>query len=196
MFIDYSGDRLGIVDPHTGEIREAELFVATLGASNYTYAEVTWTQQLEDWIGSHVRALNFIGGCIEILVPDNLKSGVHKADFYDPVLDRTYGEMAAHLLHGDHPGTQTPAPRQGEGRAVGTPGAALDPGTAAQPAAVQPRRSESRHRRAARRPEQQAIQEAARLSPQHLRGARSPGTSPTARKALPLRAVEGCPCRH
>ncbi len=68
LFIDYSGNRLGIVDPHTGEIREAELFVATLGASNYTYAEVTWTQQLEDWIGSHVRALNFIGGCVEIVV--------------------------------------------------------------------------------------------------------------------------------
>ncbi|MGF6937815.1 transposase [Paraburkholderia sp. UCT70] len=96
LFIDYSGNRLGIVDPHTGEIREAEVFVATLGASNYTYAEVTWTQQLEDWIGSHVRALNFIGGCPEILVPDNLRSGVHKADFYDPVLNRTYGEMAAH----------------------------------------------------------------------------------------------------
>jgi transposase len=96
LFIDYSGNRLGIIDPHTGEIREAELFVATLGASNYTYAEATWTQQLEDWIGSHVRAFNFFGGCVEILVPDNLRSGVHKADFYDPVLNRTYGEMAAH----------------------------------------------------------------------------------------------------
>lgn len=68
LFIDYSGNRLGIVNPHTGEIREAEVFVATLGASNYTYAEVTWTQQLEDWIGSHVRALSYIGGCVEILV--------------------------------------------------------------------------------------------------------------------------------
>src|SRR6201993_773516 len=72
LFIDYSGNRLGIVDPHTGEIREVELFVATLVASNYTYAEATWTQQLPDWIGSHVRAFNFFGGCVEILVPDNL----------------------------------------------------------------------------------------------------------------------------
>jgi transposase len=96
LFIDYSGNKLGIVDPNTGEIREAELFVATLGASNYTYAEVTWTQQLPDWIGSHVRALTFFGGCVEILVPDNLKSGVHKASFYDPVVNRTYGEMATH----------------------------------------------------------------------------------------------------
>ncbi|WP_455289862.1 IS21 family transposase, partial [Cupriavidus necator] len=96
LFIDYSGNKLAIVDPHTGEIREAELFVATLGASSYTYAEATWTQQLEDWIGSHVRALKFFGGCAEILVPDNLKSGVHKADFYDPVLNRTYGDLAKH----------------------------------------------------------------------------------------------------
>ncbi|AET95147.1 Integrase catalytic region (plasmid) [Burkholderia sp. YI23] len=96
LFIDYSGNKLGIVDPNTGEIREAEMFIATLGASNYTYAEVTWTQQLPDWIGSHVRALTFFGGCVEILVPDNLKSGVHKASFYDPVVNRTYGEMATH----------------------------------------------------------------------------------------------------
>ncbi|KVR67511.1 IS21 family transposase [Burkholderia ubonensis] len=96
LFVDYSGNKLGIVDPHTGEIREAELFVATLGASNYTYAEATWSQQLEDWIGSHVRAFTFLGGCVEIVVPDNLKSGVHKPDFYDPILNRTYGEMAAY----------------------------------------------------------------------------------------------------
>ncbi len=87
MFVDYSGNKLGIVDPHTGEIREAELFVATLGASNCTYAEATWTQQLEDWIGSHVRAFAFLGGCVEIVVPDNLKSGVHKPDFYYPILN-------------------------------------------------------------------------------------------------------------
>jgi transposase len=58
---------------------------------------VTWTQQLYDWIGSHVRALTFLGGCVKIIVPDNLKkSGVHKASFYDPVINRTYGEMASH----------------------------------------------------------------------------------------------------
>jgi transposase len=96
LFIDYSGTKLGIVDAHTGEIREAELFVAVLGASNYTFIEATWTQQLPDWIGSHVRALNFLGACPEILVPDNLKSGVHKASFYDPTVNRTYGEMASH----------------------------------------------------------------------------------------------------
>ncbi len=64
--------------------------------SNYTYAEATWTQQLPDWIGSHVRTFEFIGGCPEIVVPDNLKSGVHKPSFYDPLINRTYGAMAAH----------------------------------------------------------------------------------------------------
>lgn len=70
LFVDYSGDRIAIIDTATGEIREAELFVAVLGASNYTYAEATWTQQLPDWIGSHVRTFEFIGGCPEIVVPD------------------------------------------------------------------------------------------------------------------------------
>ncbi|MDR6496831.1 IS21 family transposase [Paraburkholderia sp. DD10] len=96
LFVDYSGDRIAIIDAQTGEIRDAELFVAVLGASNYTYAEATWTQQLPDWIGSHVRTFEFIGGCTEIVVPDNLKSGVHKPSFYDPIVNRTYGAMASH----------------------------------------------------------------------------------------------------
>lgn len=96
LFVDYSGDRIAIIDAQTGEIRDAELFVAVLGASNYTYAEATWTQQLPDWIGSHVRTFEFIGGCTEIVVPDNLKSGVHKPSFYDPIVNRAYGAMASH----------------------------------------------------------------------------------------------------
>jgi transposase len=72
------------------------LFVAVLGASNYTYAEATWTQQSSDWIGSHIRTFEFMGGCPEIVTPDNLKSGVHKPSFYDPIINRTYGEMASH----------------------------------------------------------------------------------------------------
>jgi transposase len=96
LFVDYSGDRIAIINAQTGEIRDAELFVAVLGASNYTYAEATWTQQLPDWIGSHVRTFEFIGGCTEIVVPDNLKSGVHKPSFYDPIVNRAYGAMASH----------------------------------------------------------------------------------------------------
>ncbi|WP_213780706.1 IS21 family transposase [Caballeronia sp. dw_276] len=96
LFVDYSGDKVAIINAETGEIREAELFVAVLGASNYTYAEATWTQQSSDWIGSHIRTFEFMGGCPEIVTPDNLKSGVHKPSFYDPIINRTYGEMASH----------------------------------------------------------------------------------------------------
>jgi transposase len=99
-FVDYSGKRIGIVDPTTGEIHEAEIFVGVLGASNLTYAEATWTQQLPDWIGAHVRMFRFFGGVPKLLVPDNLKSGVIKASFYDPEINRTYGAMAAHYSVG------------------------------------------------------------------------------------------------
>jgi transposase len=95
-FVDYSGKRIGIADPETGEVREAEIFVGVLGASNLTYAEATWTQSLPDWTGAHVRMLRFFGGAPKLLVPDNLKSGVNKASFYDPEINRTYGAMAAH----------------------------------------------------------------------------------------------------
>lgn len=96
LFVDYSGKKLGIINPDTGEIREAELFVAALGVSGYTFAELTWTQKLPDWIGSHVRAFAFYNGVVEILVPDNLKSGVLKANFYEPQINETYQEMARH----------------------------------------------------------------------------------------------------
>ena len=95
-FVDYSGKRVPIADPKTGEVREAEIFVGVLGASNYTYAEATWTQQLSDWIASHVRMFDFYQGVPRLLVPDNLKSGVHKASFYDPEINRSYGKMADH----------------------------------------------------------------------------------------------------
>ena len=95
-FVDYSGKKVPIADPKTGEIREAEIFVGVLGASNYTYAEATWTQQLSDWIASHVRMFDFYQGAPRLLVPDNLKSGVKKASFYDPEINRSYGKMADH----------------------------------------------------------------------------------------------------
>lgn len=96
LFVDYAGQTLPIIDGATGEIRQAQLFVAVLGASNYTYAEATWTQKLPDWIASHVRAFEFLGGVPEVLVPDNLKSGVKHASFYDPDLNPTYRDLAAH----------------------------------------------------------------------------------------------------
>jgi len=96
LFVDYSGKRQEICDPLTGEVRMAEIFVAVLGASNYTFAEVTWSQTLPDWIGSHIRLFRHIGGVTRLLVPDNLKSGVNKASFYDPEINRSYGRMTEH----------------------------------------------------------------------------------------------------
>jgi transposase len=94
LFVDYAGHTIPIVNQHTGEIHEAQIFVAVLGASNYTYAEATWTQNLSDWIGSHRRAFEFIGGSPQVVVPDNLKSGVSKAHLYDPDINPTYQEFA------------------------------------------------------------------------------------------------------
>jgi transposase len=96
VFVDYSGKKIAIVDPTTGEVRDAEIFVAVLGASNYTFAEATWTQGLQDWIEAHVRMFRFFCGCPRLVVPDNLKSGVHKASFYDPEINRSYAMMAVH----------------------------------------------------------------------------------------------------
>jgi len=95
-FVDYGGTTLEVVDGTTGEVRECQLFVAVLGASSYTYAEATFSQRLVDWIGSHVRAFGFFGGVTAQTVSDNLRSGVSKACFYEPAVNRTYSEMAAH----------------------------------------------------------------------------------------------------
>ncbi len=95
-FVDYAGQTVPVVDRETGEARAAEIFVAVLGASNYTFVEATWTQSLPDWIGSHQRAFTFFGGVSETLVPDNLKTGVTHPHRYEPDVNRTYAEMAAH----------------------------------------------------------------------------------------------------
>lgn len=79
LFIDYCGPTVAVVNPQTGEIRQAQIFVAVLGASNYTYCEATWTQSLPDWLGAHVRLFDFLGGVPALLVPDNLLCGApHK----------------------------------------------------------------------------------------------------------------------
>jgi len=96
LFVDYAGHTAEVVDRRTGEIRQAQIFVAVLGASNYTYAEATWSQQLPDWTGSHVRAFAFLGGTSEIIVPDNLRSAVTKAHRYEPDLNPTYTDLANH----------------------------------------------------------------------------------------------------
>ena len=97
-FVDYSGKQVPIINRATGEVRMAEIFVAVLGASSLTYAEATWTQTLPDWIGAHVRMFRFFGAAPRLLVPDNLKSAIHKASFvtaasWPPVI-RVDGRLA------------------------------------------------------------------------------------------------------
>jgi transposase len=89
-----------ITDPVTGEVRTAEIFVAVLDASSLTYAEVTWTQTLPDLIGARVRMFRFWGVVPRLLVSDNLKSAIHKASFYNPEVNRSYGMMAPHYSVG------------------------------------------------------------------------------------------------
>lgn len=96
LFVDYAGQTAEVLDGGTGEIRAAQVFVAVLGASNYTYAEATWTQGLPDWAGSHVRALEFLGGVPRSIVPDNLRAAVLRADWYEPGINPTYRDLAAH----------------------------------------------------------------------------------------------------
>lgn len=95
-FVDYSGKCPSYFEPQTGERVEVELFVAVLGASNYTYLEVTATQQVPDFVASHVRAYAYFDGVTEITVPDQLKSAVVKSCRYEPGIQRTYAAMAEH----------------------------------------------------------------------------------------------------
>ena len=96
LFVDYAGQTVEVINADTGEVKEAQIFVAVLGASSYTFAEAAWSQSLPDWIGSHERAFGFFGGVPELVIPDNLKSGVSKACRYEPDLNPTYQDMANH----------------------------------------------------------------------------------------------------
>jgi transposase len=96
LFVDFAGHTMEVIDGATGEVRKAEIFVAVLGASSYTYAEATWSQMLPDWIAAHVNALGFFGGVTQQIVCDNLRSGITRACFYEPMVNRTYAGMAAH----------------------------------------------------------------------------------------------------
>jgi transposase len=96
LFVDWAGDTVPLFDAATGQERHAHIFVAALGASNYTYAEGRWTEMLPDWIGAHVNALAAIGGVPKALVPDNLKAGITKPSRYEPGINRTYQDLADH----------------------------------------------------------------------------------------------------
>ena len=122
-----------VIDRLTGEIRMAQIFVAVLGASSFTFARASWTQALPDWIDAHVRAFEAIGGVPELVVPDNTKTAIVKASFYDPQINRTYAEMAAHYGTAILPARPQKAARQGQGRAGGADRRALAAGPAPAP---------------------------------------------------------------
>jgi len=94
--VDYAGDTVPILNPSTGEIIEAQLFVAAMSYSSYFYAEFTLTQQQEDFIGSHNRMFYYFGGVPKYLIPDNCKTAVTKSERYDPVINHTYQDMCVH----------------------------------------------------------------------------------------------------
>jgi len=96
LFVDYCGPTMTIVNPDTGEYREAQIFVAVLGASNYTFACASWSQKQADWLHAHVKAFEFFGGVPELVVPDNLKSAVRKTHRYDPDINPSYQQLASH----------------------------------------------------------------------------------------------------
>ena len=98
LFIDYAGQTVPIINPENGLVElEAQIFIAAMGASNYSFAEATASQSLPDWIKSHIRAFEFFGGVPQILVPDNLKSGVTHPCRYEPDLNPTYLDLARHF---------------------------------------------------------------------------------------------------
>ncbi|MDT8453403.1 MAG: IS21 family transposase [Gammaproteobacteria bacterium] len=96
MFVDYCGPTMAVVNPDTGELRQAQVFVAVLGASNYTFACASWSQKQEDWLNAHVKAFTFFGGVPELVIPDNLKSAVRKIHRYTPEITASYQQLSAH----------------------------------------------------------------------------------------------------
>ncbi|MDA1372930.1 MAG: IS21 family transposase [Proteobacteria bacterium] len=96
LFVDYCGPTMEVVNPDTGEIRQVQIFVAVLGASNYTFACASRSQNQADWLQAHVKTFEFLGGVPELVVPDNLKSAVRKTHRYEPDLNPSYQQLAAH----------------------------------------------------------------------------------------------------
>ena len=95
LFVDYAGDTVPVVvDRRTGEVRDAHLFVAVLGGSSLSFACATWTEQFADWAEAHNAAFAFFGGVPQLLVPDNAKVAVIKACHFDPMLNRSYTDLA------------------------------------------------------------------------------------------------------
>lgn len=96
LFVDYAGQTLPLVNPQTGEVTEAQIFVAVVAASDFTYAEASTAQSVPCWLQAHINAFEYLGGSTTAIVPDNLKSGVTKPDYYDPEINPAYRDLAEH----------------------------------------------------------------------------------------------------
>jgi transposase len=116
LFSDYAGRTVEVIDGASGEIRRAQVFVAALVASSYTWAQASWTQGLADWVGAHLRCFAHLGGVPRQVVSDNLKAAVTRACRYEPGLNPTFPELAEHYAVADPAGATTQAARQGQGR--------------------------------------------------------------------------------
>ena len=183
-FIDFSGKRPSLVDRRTGELRHVELFVAVLGASSFTYAEATETQQLPDWVNAHVRMVEYFGGAATLWVPDQLKSAITRPCRYEPGVNRTYEDLAAHYGAVVVPARPRKPRGQGCCRELCTRGPAVDTGPAPRPDLLRARPAERRDPRPARRAQRPADEEAGRQPPRPLRAARRPGATAPADHAL------------
>ena len=165
LFVDFAGRTGEVVDGRTGEIIAVQIFVAVLGASSFTYAEATWSQKLPDWIAAHVRAFGYFGGAARQTVSDNLKAGITKACFYEPMVNRTPAFAGAGSTP-ISPAITAPrsfrrgptsretrrraCPSEGWGRGRRPGGRALDTGAAAAPALLLAGRTQHRDPRPAR----------------------------------------------
>ena len=148
LFVDYAGDGVPVVvDRLTGEIRKAQIFVAVLGASSFTYARATWTQTLVDWIDGHVQAFGAIGGAPHLLVPDNTKAAVVKACLYDPLVQSHLCRHGGALRHRHFAGAAEASERQSQSRAGGAHRREMAPRAAAPSNILQSRRGQRGDRR-------------------------------------------------
>ena len=111
LFVDYAGPTMPVVDARSGEVREAQVFVGALGASHLIYAEATWTQTLPDWIGAHVRMLEYVGGVPALIVPDNLKSAGAAAVLLRARPAHDVSGFRDALRDGDSPSARVPSTR-------------------------------------------------------------------------------------
>ncbi len=97
LFVDFAGKTIPVVNPETGEVTFAQIFVAVMGASNYTFVTACESQKIDSWLAAHVQAFRFFGGVPELLIPDNLKSAVTRYHRYEPKLNERYYQFARHF---------------------------------------------------------------------------------------------------